>query len=112
MYNSAAGRAAIGKVAHDFYRCRRCQRLITQPELVRALGPSGVGSACPCGGTTYSPANLTMRSWILPRVWVFAIARLWELGLSGVWANLKDDWRRRTRPPVEEPREPSMRAIE
>jgi hypothetical protein len=102
MYNSAAGRAVIGKVAHDFYRCRRCQRLITQPELVRALGPAGRGSACPCGGTTYTPTNLTWTGRLLPRVWAFAIARIWELGPRGLWANLKADWARRTEPSVDE----------
>ncbi len=78
MYKSTVGRAAIGTVAHDFYRCKRCTRLVTQPEMARAL-LAGRGSACPCGGTSYAPANLTPRDWGLPRVWIFAVARAWEL---------------------------------
>ena len=57
MYKSTDGRAAIGAVAFDFYRCKRCTRLVTQPELARTL-QANTGSACPCGGTTYAPTNL------------------------------------------------------
>lgn len=103
MYNSAEGRAVIGRVAHDFYRCDRCRRLVTQPEMVRALGPDGTGSACPCGGVKYRPTNLTARERLLPRVWAFAWARAWELGPAGIGANLRADWARRRGGAIEEP---------
>ncbi len=78
MYKSTDGRAAIGAVAFDFYRCKRCTRLVTQPELARTL-QANTGSACPCGGTTYAPTNLRRLEYLLPRVWTFALARACEL---------------------------------
>ena len=59
----------------DFMRCQSCHRLCTKLELERALGRNVTGLACPCGGIKYMPVNLPWWGWILPRVWVFALAR-------------------------------------
>lgn len=96
MYTSAKGRAAIGEVAFDFYRCRGCKRLVTQPEMAAAMGPQGSISCCPCGSVEYKPTNPTRLEYLLPRVWTFAIARFWEIGVGGVLANAR-------RPPAPEP---------
>jgi DNA-directed RNA polymerase subunit RPC12/RpoP len=65
------------RAAYDFYVCGRCNRLITAPEISRALGVGPKNTyACTCGGRKIMPANLPWYGWLLPRVWTFAIARL------------------------------------
>lgn len=64
---------------YDFYRCRQCQRLTTQPELTARLAAGQV--TCGCGGTQLSPSNLPWWGWLLPRVWTFAVARVRAIGV-------------------------------
>jgi len=60
----------------DFMRCAKCGRLHTQLEMRERLGPQPTVKGCACGSAKFSPANLTWTDWRLPRVWVFALARL------------------------------------
>lgn len=57
----------------DFYRCGKCGRLATLPEM-RAGLPKG--SICPCGSLKYSPCNPRWWQYFLPRVLTFAFQRL------------------------------------
>lgn len=78
-------------VQFDFYRCDKCFRLITNPELHRALGVTGTGKPCPCGALKLRPTNMHWWEWVYPRVWSFAATRIRELGAAGLWRNLKAD---------------------
>lgn len=73
---SAAAHEVIGQAAFDFYKCLKCGRVCTQPEMMVALGPGGSGKVCPCGGLRYSPINLPWLAWCLPRVLSFAWKRI------------------------------------
>ena len=75
----------IGERHFDFYRCDRCGRLCTQPEMMRALGREGTGHVCPCGGLKYRPTNLRWFERSYPRVWTFAWQRAHDLG----WLELR-----------------------
>lgn len=66
---------AMAEVRADFWRCDKCLRLCTKPEMDQALGIGGTGRACPCGSMRYRPANLPWWGWLLPRVWRFAWLR-------------------------------------
>lgn len=69
----------LGACAYDFYRCQRCQRLVTAPQLARALQRTDKLEICPCGGLKISPTNpLWWELCFLPRVWVFAWQRAGE----------------------------------
>ena len=58
-----------------FNRCRRCYRMITKLEVVKAMQTDGI--ICPCGGGTFGPTN--------PRWWeIWLTARglkmvVWQL---------------------------------
>lgn len=78
----------LGAETYDFYRCGRCQRLITQPQLVAAMHAQGGLRVCRCGGLKFSPANPVWYEYLLPRVLAFAWQRARALGLSGIRANL------------------------
>ena len=68
--------AALSQVCQfDFMRCEKCGRLVTKPEIVRAL-ENGTGQPCPCGGMKLQPMNLPWWGWLLPRVWAFAWERI------------------------------------
>jgi hypothetical protein len=70
-------RAALSAVCEfDFMRCQKCGRIATKLEIARALGTHGTGQPCPCGAMKLQPTNLPWWGWLLPRVWVFAVARL------------------------------------
>lgn len=62
-----------GKEQYDFYRCRKCLRLITKLEELSAFK---TGKVCPCGSASYVPANMRWYDWFLPRVWKFAWERI------------------------------------
>lgn len=70
----------------DFMRCRKCGRLMTKPEMERAIcigaggTVAGTGLACPCGSLGYLPTNPRGLEWLLPRVVTFAWARVQEIG--------------------------------
>lgn len=81
--------AELGDHAYDFYRCQRCQRLITQPEMRRAMRATKLLRVCPCGALKFSPTNPLWYEYLLPRVLVFAWFRARALRLSGIVANLK-----------------------
>jgi len=67
----------LGEHAYDFYRCQRCQRLITAPQLARALTPTdGVLRICPCRGLKFSPTWPIWYEFLLPRVLAFAWTRI------------------------------------
>lgn len=87
----------------DFYTCDDCRRLITNPELRKAVGVGGTGRPCPCGGCKVRPANLRFWQWIYPRVWSFAATRVKALGWRGLWTNLQADVRRWRGEPDPEP---------
>lgn len=73
----------LGQCAYDFYRCQRCQRLITAPQLARALAATKALRICPCGGLKFSPTNpLWWELCFLPRVWTFAWARAREIMIA------------------------------
>ncbi len=63
---------------YDFYRCCKCHRLLTAPEVDGRMknGDAGKTGVCPCGGLKISPANLPTYGWLLPSVWWFAYLRL------------------------------------
>jgi DNA-directed RNA polymerase subunit RPC12/RpoP len=67
--------------AYDFYRCQKCNRLITALEERRAIMATSdaESNVCPCGGRRYSPTNLTAFDWFKPRVLEFAYMRLRHL---------------------------------
>jgi hypothetical protein len=90
-------------VPYDFYRCGKCGRLVTQPEMQRAVGVGGTGRACPCGSLRYSPINLPWWGLLLPRVWHFALARVRALGWAGLCAQARVDLVRRLLGELEDP---------
>jgi hypothetical protein len=63
---------------YDFYKCKKCGRLITRIEEMLAFvpGTKHYGHICPCGSQKYSPTNLPWWGWLLPRVWKFAWLRI------------------------------------
>jgi len=61
---------------YDFMRCGKCGRLMTKPEMQKALGNGSTGQPCPCGSQKYLPVNLKWTDWVRPRVWTFAYQRL------------------------------------
>lgn len=79
--------AALGSDTYDFYRCFRCHRLLTNPEVVAGLQVHPV-KICPCGALKFSPTDPHWYEYVLPRVIRFAIARARELGVDGIRANL------------------------
>jgi DNA-directed RNA polymerase subunit RPC12/RpoP len=62
----------------DFYRCAKCQRLITRLDEVKSFskGSRNPGAICPCGSPKYSPANPRWYEYLLPRVVMFAYYRI------------------------------------
>lgn len=68
----------LGQCAYDFYRCQRCQRLVTAPQLARALQRTDKLEICPCGGLKISPTNPLWWELFLPRVLSFAWTRAGE----------------------------------
>lgn len=68
----------LGECTYDFYRCQRCQRLITAPQLARALAvqPDGTFRVCPCGGLKFSPTWPIWYEFLYPRVLTFAWQRI------------------------------------
>lgn len=75
----SAGKVALpvvdGEDWFDFYRCGECNRLITR--LQEALGMR-TGSICKCGRRKYSPANPIWYEYLLPRVMLFALYRVFK----------------------------------
>ena len=64
-------------VPFDFFVCRRCHRLITALQMAKSMGVNPKRrSPCACGGLKLAPVNMSWYHWLLPRVWVFAVARL------------------------------------
>jgi hypothetical protein len=61
---------------YDFMRCGKCGRLMTKPEMQKALGLGSDGRACPCGSLKYLPVNVRWFDWMRPRVLSFAYHRL------------------------------------
>ncbi len=69
----------------EFYRCYKCNRLISMLDESRALKgeayPGGPkvqepdGKVCPCGSPKYQPTNLCWYDWFLPKVWKMAWLR-------------------------------------
>jgi len=68
----------LGESDFDFYRCGKCQRLITRVEEMKAYSKKATkpGAICPCGSPKYSPTNLVWYEWFLPRVLLFAYYRI------------------------------------
>ncbi len=68
----------LGDSDADFYRCYKCQRLITRLEEIRAFSKRSKhpGSICQCGSPKYSPANPRWFEFFYPRVLLFAWYRL------------------------------------
>jgi hypothetical protein len=64
----------VDKNTFDFYRCGKCNGLITKPEMSDALDRSG--KPCRCGALKFSPTNPLWWEYFLPRVWVFAWMRV------------------------------------
>lgn len=56
----------------DFYRCLKCNRMITHLEMEDRVP---TGKVCPCGALKYSPINPTWKHFFLPRVWRFSLYR-------------------------------------
>jgi len=56
----------------DFYRCLKCNRLITHLEMEDGLP---IGKVCRCGALKYSPVDLKWYQHLLPRVINFAFYR-------------------------------------
>jgi hypothetical protein len=64
-------------VPYDFFFCKKCHRLITALQMAKTMGKDPERrSPCACGGLKMSPGNMAWYHWLLPRVWVFAVARL------------------------------------
>jgi hypothetical protein len=90
---------AIGEHVSDFYRCYRCYRLITLPQMVRALERQDQLAICPCGGAKFQTSHPLWYEWALPRVLAFAWQRAGDLGWAGLVENARADWQRwRTKP--------------
>lgn len=68
----------LGEESYDFYRCKRCTRLVTQPQMIRGLRNPAGADVCPCGGLQFSPTNPTPGEYFLPRVLAFAWTRILE----------------------------------
>ena len=60
-----------GPDSYDFYRCSKCNRLLTRPEELAAFK---TGKLCPCGSMRYEPCDMRWYHWLLPRVLKF----VWE----------------------------------
>ena len=60
-----------------FNRCRRCNRLVTKLQIIKAF--SQVGEMCPCGSSMFGPSNLVGYEWLYPRVLKMVVWKL--LGL-------------------------------
>jgi hypothetical protein len=74
----------------DFYTCYKCGYLITKLQLNAAL--QAHGELCPaCRSNKVRMANLPLSGILLPRVWLFAAVRIWELGPKGLLANARKD---------------------
>lgn len=71
-------KAQVGAEDYDFYRCHKCNRLITRIEEIRAFtsGTDNYGHICPCGSEKYLPTNLKWYEWLIPRVLQFAYFRI------------------------------------
>lgn len=78
----------LGAETYDFYRCGRCNGLITQLQLVAAMHQGKALRICPCGGLKFSPTNPLWYEYGLPRVWAFAWQRARALGVAGIRANM------------------------
>jgi len=87
--------------SYDFYRCVRCTRVVTQPQMQRGLSATKALRICPCGGLKFQPTNPRWHEYFLPRVLAFAWTRARDLGLRQVLANLKADVRRVWHPEAE-----------
>lgn len=74
--HGASAAQVLGEVRADFWRCYNCKRLITKPEMDRALGVDGTGIACPCQSSRYTPANVPWYGFLIPRVLRFGFDRL------------------------------------
>lgn len=61
----------------DFYRCGKCNGLVTKPEMIRCLDETG--RACRCGALKFFPTNPQWWEFFLPRVWKFAFMRIRRL---------------------------------
>ena len=57
-----------------FNRCRRCNRLITKLQVIKAF--KTVGNLCPCGSSMFGPSNLLWQEWVLPRVLKMVVYQL------------------------------------
>ena len=58
----------------DFYRCCKCNGLITKTEMSEALANGG--KPCICGARKFSPTNPRLWEYFLPKVWSFAFLRI------------------------------------
>lgn len=91
MAATAEARAILGDSTYDFYRCHRCHRLITQPEMLANMarhdgqacrGRTGflglLGARCNSYKITPVGPNIGMwwGDWLKPRVLHFAVQRL------------------------------------
>lgn len=96
--------AALSQVCdYDFMRCEKCGRVVTKPEVLRAIGDgtaAGTGKPCPCGGMKLTPIDLPWWGWLLPRVWVFAWQRIRSQSLRQTFS--------RNPPPDDTVRRPQM----
>lgn len=77
----------------EFYKCLRCLRIVTQTEMRAAIGKTGSGCACPCGGRKYSPVQVTWRDYVLPQVIQFARHKLGETADQDLQRDLWDEAR-------------------
>lgn len=80
-YEEVRLKLKLGNSDYDFYRCYKCNRLITRVDEIEAFskGSTHKGSICPCGSPKYSPGNPIWYEYLLPRVIRFAILRIWGL---------------------------------
>lgn len=60
-------------VDYDFYRCQKCNGLVTKPQMNRGLQ---TGKPCPCGALKFSPTNARWYEYFFVSVIIFAIQRL------------------------------------
>jgi hypothetical protein len=65
----------LGEHTYDFYRCQRCQRLVTQREMILGLSQRSGIAICPCGALKFSPTQVTWRDYRLEQVIRFARER-------------------------------------
>jgi hypothetical protein len=68
----------LGESDYDFYRCYKCQRLITRLEEIQSFSKKSKkpGKIFKCGSPKYSPSNLRWYEWFYPRVLRFAYYRI------------------------------------